>query len=344
MIKERYVATLVESGLGETLGMSVEGWKEAQIKKHVGRVTKPIAPVIVRDTNGLELSDDEFGKLKYYTRDLSAGDITDDGILTIAIAESLVAKRRIDLDDMMRRQFEAYDACIQPDGHIFGGFGKTTIDAFENYRKGIAAKDCGVFPGLGTGPCMKIAPIGLYMHATGRKEEGQEIARQIGLSTHLDERAIACGVVQANAIYNLLCGVNREEFVNSAVYCCKKNEKLNTPNFPKSEKGTLLSRLKWIRDNKDVSNDSAKKFLGCSSLAVEAFPFTLFMFQKYWDNPTEGLIETINYGGDCDTTGAMYGALSGAKNGIVFPADWKLNERARLTDLGEKLYAFGERK
>jgi ADP-ribosylglycohydrolase len=342
MTKEKYIATLVEGALGETLGMSVEGWKEAQIKKHVGRVTKPLAPVIVRDANGVELSEDEFGKLKYWTRDLSEGDITDDGILTIAIAESLVAKRGMDLDDIMKRQFEAYDACIQPDGHIFGGFGKSTIDAFENYRKGIPPLDCGAFPGTGTGPCMKIAPIGLYMYSTGKKEDGKEMARQIGLATHLDERAIACGIVQANAIYQLLCGVNREEFINSAVSCCKENEKVNVPGFPKAEKGNLLSRLIWMRDNKDVSSGEAKKVLGCSSLAIEAYPFTLFMFQKYWDNPLEGVIETINYGGDCDTTGAMYGALSGAKNGIVFPANWKLNERARLTDLGEKLYALGE--
>jgi len=343
-MKDKYIATLVGCGLGDTLGMSVEGWKQGQIKKYVGRVTQPIAPVIIRDAQGNEIISDEFGKLIYCTRDLSVGDITDDTVLSIAIAESIVDKKFMDLNNIMQKQFEAYDVRIQPDGHIFGGFGKSTIDAFENFRKGILSENCGVFPGTGTGPCMKMSPIGLYMHATGRNKESREMAGLIGLSTHLDKRAVACGVVQADAIYNLLNGISKEDFIDSAISCCNQYEKLNPPGYPKFEKGTLLSRLNWVKDNKDVSSEEAKKVLGSSSLAISAYPFTLFMFQKYWDNPIEGLIETVNYGGDCDTTGAMYGALCGAKNGVIFPEDWKLNERARLTVLGEKLYAIGENK
>jgi len=190
---------------------------------------------------------------------------------------------------------------------------------------------------------MKMSPVGLYMHATGRKEDGKEMARLIGRATHLDERAIACGVVQAEAVYNLLNGVSRREFIDSAIECCKKNEKVNSMIFPNAEKGNLLSRLNWIRNNENVSSDEAKRVLGCSSLAIEAYPFTLFMFQKYWDNPIEGLIDTINYGGDCDTTGAMYGALCGAKNGMIFPERWtqKLKEKDRLQNLGEQIYSLG---
>jgi len=55
---------------------------------------------------------------------------------------------------------------------------------------------------------------------------------------------------------------------------------------------------------------------------MESYPFAIFMLQKYWENPLEGLIETVNFGGDCDTTGAIYGALSGAKNGLCFPDEW----------------------
>jgi ADP-ribosylglycohydrolase len=335
---DKYIATCVGSGYGDTLGMSIEGWKQSQIVKHVGRITEPIAPVILRDANGVELTGDEFGKLKYYTRDLKAGDITDDNILAIAIAESIIANEKLNLDDMMKRQVDEYKKRILPNGHVFGGFGKSTIDAFENYIKGITASECGVFPGLGTGPCMKIYPVGLYMHATGNVEEGKEMTRVIGLSTHQDERAIACGIVQANAVYKLLEGTSREEFIEEMVSCCNKHEKPNMPGFPKYEKGTLLERLKWISQNKDVEPSEAKRILGCSSLAIEAYPFTLFMFQKYWDNPVEGLIETVNFGGDCDTTGAMYGALAGANNGMVFPKNWKLNDKDKLQDLAESIY------
>ena len=85
-MKLKYQATLVGCGYGDTLGMSVEGWKIAQIQKYVGKVTEPITPVLVKDASGKILEEDEFGKLKYYTRDLKKGDYTDDTILTVAIA------------------------------------------------------------------------------------------------------------------------------------------------------------------------------------------------------------------------------------------------------------------
>ena len=83
--------------------------------------------------------------------------------------------------------------------------------------------------------------------------------------------------------------------------------------------------MRWIIENKDGAVESAYQHLGNTSSVYRSYPFTLFMFQKYWDQPLEGLLETINYGGDCDTTGAMFGALAGAKHGNIFPKHW-LNE------------------
>ena len=73
---------------------------------------------------------------------------------------------------------------------------------------------------------------------------------------------------------------------------------------------------------------------------MQSHPFAILMFQKYWDNPLEGLIGTINYGGDCDTTGAMYGALMGAKEGLIFPEKLvrDLHNNDYLMQLGEKMW------
>ena len=344
-MKDKYKATLIGCGLGDSLGMAVEGWKRKQIEKYVGRVTEPIAPVLVKDNSGNLIVEDEFGKLKYYTLDLSQGDISDDTILTIAIAESILDKRCIDLGYISQKQVQEYVARIMPDGHVFGGFGKTTQDAFENIRKGISPLESGVYPGLGTGPCMKMSPVGLYMHATQAYNQGIKFSKLIGRATHLDERAVAAGVVQADIIFRLLNeNLSREDFLSNIEQSCISNEEQNPADFPKSEKGTLNSRISWIRENKDVTDEEAKKVLGNSSLAIEAYPFTIFMFQKYWNNPIEGLIETVNWGGDCDTTGAMYGALCGAKNGMIFPENWKLNEKQKLAELGERFWRMKNEK
>lgn len=338
-MQDKYIATLVGCGYGDTLGMAVEGWKKSQIKKYTGGITKPIAPVLLKDKEGNFIKEDEFGKLGYYTRDLSQGDITDDTILTIAIAESIVEKGKLDLDDVSKRQVQEYVNRLQPNGHVFGGFGRTTKDAFENIRKGISPLESGVYPGLGNGPCMKMAPVGLYMNATENYLEGVKFARLIGAATHKDERAIASGVIQAVAIDMLLnSDISKKDFLNALYFNSFAVENKNPSGYPKEEKGTLSSRISWIKENQDVSCEEAKAFLGNSALAIESYPFTLFMFQKFWDNPLEGLIETVNWGGDCDTTGAMYGALAGAKNGLIFPTDWRLNDKEKLINLAESLW------
>src|SRR3989338_4019078 len=109
-IKERYIATLHGCAYGDTIGMAIEGWKRGQIKKYVqgGRVTEPRAPIIVRDSAGAEISEDEFGKLKYWTRGLQKGEWTDDTIFTGAIAASIAERKSLDFDDIAQRHLKLY--------------------------------------------------------------------------------------------------------------------------------------------------------------------------------------------------------------------------------------------
>ena len=340
--QERYRATFIGSAIGESLGMPVEGWKREQIQKYVGRITELIDPVVIRDKDGNLIEKDEFGKLKSWTKDLKKGEPTDDLMLTYAIASSIAEKGKLDFLDITKKQIEMYESCIQEDGSIKGAYGKTTMDAFNRIRKGVSPEKAGLFPGLGTGPCMKVSPIGLYLNATKEFRKSLDMADKVGKSTHLDGRAVASGVAQTKAIDSLLRDHSKEDFLKilyEVTFCYEKSLK---PETPLREKGYLSSRLKWISQNREISPEWAHQYLGSSSLAIEAYPFTIFMFQKYWDEPLEGLIETVNYGGDCDTTGAMYGALAGAKNGMIFPEKWikQLNNSQRLIDVADKIYSL----
>jgi hypothetical protein len=40
----------------------------------------------------------------------------------------------------------------------------------------------------------------------------------------------------------------------------------------------------------------------------------------------------------------MYGALCGAKNGMIFPENWKLNEKQKLAELGERFWRMKNEK
>ncbi|MDI6738354.1 MAG: ADP-ribosylglycohydrolase family protein, partial [Nanoarchaeota archaeon] len=89
---EKYEAVLLGCAIGDTLGMPVESWKKEQIRKYIGKITKPIDAVAVRDAKGNIVREDEFGKLKCYNLGSKAGQWTDDTILTMALAESIAEK------------------------------------------------------------------------------------------------------------------------------------------------------------------------------------------------------------------------------------------------------------
>jgi ADP-ribosyl-[dinitrogen reductase] hydrolase len=341
-MKERYRATLIGCALGDSLGMAVEGWKKEQIQKYVGRIEDLIDPVVIKNSDDTLKTQDEFGKLKSWTKNLKKGEYTDDTLLTLAIAGSIAQKGTLDFDDITQKQIETYNSCIQPDGSVKGAYGKTTMDAFERIKLGISPNESGLLPGLGTGPCMKVSPISLYWHANGNFDESLDIARKIGYSTHLDERSVTAGIMQVSAIYVLLNNWSKKDFLNNLTLTGLGMEKELRPGSVLKDKGNLTSKLIWICKNQDMPDHLAHDYLGSSSLAIEAYPFTLFMFQKYWDKPLEGLIETVNYGGDCDTTGAMYGALAGAKNGMIFPEKWlnQLQNKEKIIDLADQIYSL----
>lgn len=330
----KYMGTLLGCAIGDTLGMAVEGWKREQIVKYAGRITAPRNPVIVRDSSGNILKEDEFGKLKSWTRELKKGQYTDDTILTIALAEALADQPTFpfDLAFIARKQVEAYRRQpITENGKVVGAFGKTTQDAFKNFEKRGDPSLSGL-SGIGLGPAMKMSPVGLWMDATGMYEPGLNAAMNIGFITHTDPSAVTAGIVQAHAVhallhlepdtYKIISLAEKRIFIESLVNVCSVHEHCLSETYPVTQEKTLLDGLEWVLENPDATAEEAYLKLGNSSRTIDGYPFAVFMFQKYWYSPLEGLVETVNFGGDCDTTGAIYGTLAGARNGLFMPAHW----------------------
>ncbi|HLC78082.1 MAG TPA: ADP-ribosylglycohydrolase family protein [Candidatus Nanoarchaeia archaeon] len=343
MNKNNYSGALIGCASGDTLGMPIETWPRERIMRYFGRISEPVDPIILKDKKGEIIREDEFGKVKYFFKDLKKGDVTDDTILSAALAESIVFMRGLDLNDIAIRQLKAYESRRNSEGKVSGGFGKTTTEAFKRLSEGVSPTKSGVIGGPGNAPGMKMGAVGMYMHTFGDYDNGLEMAEKIGKITHLDPRSLVSGVVQAHSVYSLLNGLRRDEFVDSIVSVCREYEKPLDERFTWHKSGNMLSRLEWISNNRNTSPESAFDKLGASSAVYQSYPFALFMFQKYWDMPVSGLLETINYGGDCDTTGAIYGTLAGAKNGInLFPKKWidTIKVSKDLIKLGGEIYSL----
>lgn len=337
-MQERYIATLLGCALGDTLGMPVEGWKREQIRKYIGKINHPIDPVIITDPAGNRVTEDEFGKLKCWTEGLKKGEYTDDTILTLAIAESIAERRKIVLSDIAKKHVEAYQAQPKLENKVSGSFGKTTLDAIHNLITGISPKISAPHPGgPGNAPPMKMSPVGLFMYATNFYQEGLESALKIGQMTHRYPPSLIAGVVQAHAVYLLLDDVHKHDFLQLAIDISREYEL----QVPKGEK-QLSDIFTWIYRHQKVNEEFAHNHIKSSSHVLQSYPFAVFMFQKYWDDPLTGLRETVNFGGDCDTTGAIFGALAGARHGHFYPNTWvnQLQNKNRLIKAARGIYAL----
>ena len=341
-LKERYIATLVGCALGDTLGFPVETWSPKEIKESIGKVTGPISPIFQGQKN------------QHWWEGYDVGFYTDDTILTLAIAESITGLERIDHEDIAQRQLQAYLSMPKNShGKVMGGFGGTTVKAFKNLAQGTPYLKSGAEPGTGNGVAMKIAPVSIYSHARNIKlEEGINDTYIIGKTTHIDKIALQAGMIQYAAILALLDdGQSRTSLVEHLIELSLYYEDFLPDVSRAPEKGTYSEKLGWIAQNMDAQPHEAYKILGNSCYTGESVPFATFMFQRYWDRPIEGILRTINYGGDSDTTGAMFGAMAGARHGLIFPEDWQQtikNPRTgekdleRIVTLGERLYNLKE--
>ena len=321
MISEnKFIGCLVGCAIGDALGMPVEGWPKERIRACLGKITDYLDPIILHDESGKRLIEDEFGPIHNWTEVFSKGEYTDDTILTLAIAESIIECGLPDPVHLTQKQLEIYEDFAQ--GRSKCGFGGTTKAAFENLKKGRRLTESGVIGGPGTGPAMKTAPIGLWISVNkNRRETGLFLADLIARSTHLDPRSRVCAVIQTDLVSLLVNDdLHRENLTNYCGATCNQWEDALTDKFKWYKKGNIGNKLDWISLNRRASVEEAHAHLGSSSAVYRAYPFVLWMLQKFWDEPVEGLIELVNCGGDCDTTGAMYGALIGAKHGIeIFP-------------------------
>lgn len=149
---KHFRAVFLAAAIGDILGMPVEGWKPSQIKRHIGSIIQPIAPI-------LEPNEDEDGKLPHISFNLCLGQWTDDTKLLVLTARSLI-EHGYDLLSLARDSVVLYENEPQVRGNEWGSFGRTTSEAFENLRRGVAPDRSATSKGIGNAPALKMAPVG----------------------------------------------------------------------------------------------------------------------------------------------------------------------------------------
>ncbi len=254
---------------------------------------------------------------------LPAGAWTDDTSMAICLAESLVACRRNDPLDQMRRYTAWYRKGENSSTGRCFDIGFTTRDALHHFeRTGTAlAGPTGEYT-AGNGSIMRLAPV-VMAYALDRARARDEAAAS-SRTTHGAALAVDGCRLMADLLCGLLHGESKERVLAGGYYS-----------------GSVL--------HPQMAALAAGNWAGKTESEIRSSGFVLHSLEAaLWAFATtsdfrEGCLRAVNLGDDADTVGAIYGQFAGAYYGASgIPGEWldRLFDRDRIERLGRKLYAL----
>jgi poly(ADP-ribose) glycohydrolase ARH3 len=247
--------------------------------------------------------------------------------MSLDVAESLIAKADLDLDDLALRFASNY--------RWSRGYGPSTSRLLKRVARGMHWREAnrtihrdGSF---GNGGAMRAPVVGLFY--CNRRDELAGAARLSASVTHAHPLGMEGAAIVASATYSaLMCGPAVEVLEDAASVC---------------ELAPFVTRLeiatRWLKSGAEPRPSEVVRQLGTATAASESCVTAIYVAGRFLDRPFLELHEFVAAcGGDVDTIGAMAGAIWGAANGVaLLPADKleQLEQRERLSVVASALHA-----
>ncbi len=248
---------------------------------------------------------------------LAPGEVTDDTQMATCIAESIVATGTVDGDDIAHRFVDWLHSDPKD-------IGTTTRRALMYLDRGFSWQEAGERTyreaggqGIGNAGVMRCAPVGLF-----RSNDLDRLIADTRLSsaiTHADPLAQWAAVAVNVALRELLLNGQQPDF---------------------------LERIAAVIEERAVAQ-AVRVIPLLKADDVRSTGYALHTMQTaFWSlthHPTfeEAVIAAVNFGDDADTSGAVTGALAGAREGSgAIPARWLgvLRPRDALRALAQGLH------
>jgi poly(ADP-ribose) glycohydrolase ARH3 len=286
-LERLFAGSLLGAFCGDALGMPAEGMSRADLRSRFG---------VLRDLEG--------GRLP-------RGSYTDDTQMTVALAESLLRRRKFDGPDLAR----TFEAAYEPRR----GYGPGTRKAIEMIRMGIGWEEVGpnVFEGgsFGNGAATRVAPVGLLYHED--PERCGLAARDAARVTHSHELGMEGANLQAQAVAMAARLAGRS--LSPVGFLKAVGDHVKMHGGPFRGKLTVAERL--LEGN--ATPEQVIADLGHGVAAIDSVPTAIYAFARHAFSFEEAVVYAVNLGGDADTLGAMTGAIAGAYHGEdAIPARW----------------------
>ena len=208
--------------------------------------------------------------------------MTDDSLLTIEVANALISNYPIKYDEQSLKKIQ--DDLVKNfartwQTHKGAGFGGMFYEWCAKASQGY----CEPYNSFGNGSAMRISPVGWVAKS---EEEVKILSKTVTEITHNHPEGIKGAEAVAMAIYLALHGSSKEEI----------KERMIKDYYP---------------EIKDLDFDDLVKHYRFSEICQKSVPQAIYCFLI--SNSLEDAIRNcVAIGGDCDTTGAMAGAIAEA--------------------------------
>ncbi|SFJ50241.1 ADP-ribosylglycohydrolase family protein [Thermoflavimicrobium dichotomicum] len=242
-----------------------------------------------------------------------AGTWSDDGAQALALLDSLLTCRKLDLDDFAKRLLAWYERGeYAVDYHVFD-VGIQTGEALNAVRSGTAPTQSGwVRPeGKGNGALMRVLPLALWHRGTD--EELVEDAHRQSLVTHAHPTNQVCCALYCVWARRLLSGMDVNAGYLDAVRTLREI-------YPQ---GSVYSaELEWtIRPEDGPVADG-------SGYVVDSLRAALLTLQQ--PDYEQVVKSAVAIGRDTDTNAAIAGGLAGIRDGVsMIPEKWLRDLRGK---------------
>ena len=275
---------------------------------------------------------------------LLAGEYTDDTEQSMALMNAFIRDGRVVpmhvVQEIIKWAERVKDKYASP-------LGPSTERALKSIAAGGDITVTGKW-GNTNGAAMRIAPLGV-IHGI-RESSVEELARDVALTDLATHNTKVCNSAATAIAWGVACciskqGIMPEQVVQEIIRGAEAGEKygyaIPAPSIGK--RIALACEIVSRYSDRDEAMNALYGMFGGGDLAADSIPSAVAVFLLGNGNVKQTIEIAVNLGGDCDTNGAMAGAMVGALNGIhEVPKVWcdtldKVNHCDFLKDAQEVL-------
>ncbi len=305
---DRAFAALVGLAIGDALGMPTQSLSRAAIVREFGEFVKDFEPA--RSNHP-------------YAAGLAAATITDDTEQALILANELLR----DEPTFDARRYAAMLLEWQESARRRGLadlLGPSTLLALHNIENGMDLSDTGR-AGTTNGAAMRITPVGIAVSSADLDALVARVA-EVSAPTHNTSAAISAAAAVAAVVSAGIDGALVREALVAGLHAARIGESYgeSSPRPTVSERLELAIEIGSVLRGVELI-DEVNARIGTSLASNESVPAAFAVLVAYRNHSWEAGYVAASMGGDCDTIGAMVGAMSGACAGSASFPTWAID-------------------